>query len=263
MKILCCIKQVPDTTDVKINPQTNTIIRDGVRCVTNPFDLYAIELSLQLKERYLAEVIAITMGPPQAKAALEEALAMGADSAILLSSIDFAGSDTLATSYALSQAVKKIGDCDLIICGKQAQDGDTAQVGPGIAVRLGILQAAFVGKVIDVSGYSIEVQRQTDDGSETIRLPLPAVITVTKEIGAPRFSSFQGKVRAKRAKITTWTADDISCDKERIGLDGSPTWVERIFPPEGKKGSTPAEATAENIRRTAEQIAAVAWMGRS
>lgn len=259
MKIVVCIKQVPDTTDVKINPQTNTIIRDGVRSVTNPFDLYAIELALQLKTSHHAEVCVITMGPPQAKSSLEEAIAMGADSAYLISSQNFAGSDTLATSYILSQAVKWIGEVDLIICGKQAQDGDTAQVGPGIAVRLGIPQITFVGKVTDLKNHCVICERLTDDGKEIVRSPLPAVITATKEIGTPRFASFQGKVRAKSVEIPVLTEIDLECDTTRIGLDGSPTWVERIFPPEAKKGCTPFSPSEKDLKNIARQIASVVW----
>jgi electron transfer flavoprotein beta subunit len=263
MKIAVCIKQVPDTTDVKINPQTNTIVRDGVRSVTNPFDLYAIELALALKDSRCAEVCAITMGPPQAKSSLEEALAMGADSAFLISSPDFAGSDTLATSYILSQAIKKLGGFDLIICGKQAQDGDTAQVGPGIAVRLGIPQITFVGKIVKISDSHIECERLTDYGKEIVRAPLPAVITATKEIGIPRLPSFAGKARAKKITIPVFGPLDLQCDTGKIGLDGSPTWVERIFPPEAKKGCFPSEANDETIKNIARQIAAAVWTSQA
>jgi len=254
MNIIVCIKQVPDTTDVKINPQTNTLIRDGVRSIINPFDTHAIEEALRLREKHGGKVFAITMGPPQARYALEEALAMGADDAVLLSHRAFAGSDTLSTSLVLSRAIKKIGDVDLVICGRQATDGDTAQVGPGIAVRLGIPQATFVRKIGDVKEGRITVERLMDEGYDIISLPLPCLVTVVKDINVPRYASFPGKVRAKRKDVPVWSPADIDCDEKHIGLDGSPTWVEKIFHPPVKKGCTPLSATEDNVRSVADEI---------
>ena len=254
MEIVVCVKQVPDTTDVKVDPQTKTLVRDGVRSVLNPFDAFAIEEGLRLKERTGGRVTVITMGPPQARAVLEEALAMGADDAALVSHQAFAGSDTLATSYALSQAIRKIGKFDIVICGKQAADGDTAQVGPGIAVRLDIPQIIFVSRIAEISKERIVAWRITEEGHEVVATKLPCIISVVKEANTPRFASFSGKVRAKRANIPVWGADDLGCDPEIIGLDGSPTCVDRIFAPPVKLGCAPLRASDENIAKVAKEI---------
>lgn len=254
MDIIICIKQVPDTTDVKINPQTNTLVREGVRSIINPFDLYAIEEGVRLREHHGGKVTVITMGPPQAMEALREAVAMGADEAVLISDRAFAGSDTLATSYTLSQAIKKIGRFDLIICGKQALDGDTAQVGPGIAAHLLLPQVTFVRKIVEVKKHLLSVERMTEEGYDTAQAPLPCLLTVVKEINTPRYAPLVGKVRARRMNIKTLSTKDIGADESRVGLDGSPTWVQRIFPPPVKKGGTPLPGTEENIEIIAEQI---------
>ncbi len=254
MEIIVCIKQVPDTTDVKINPQTNTLIREGVRSVINPFDMYALEEALRLREKHGGKTTVITMGPPQAIDALREALAMGIDNAVLVSDRAFAGSDTLATSYTLSQAIKKIGMFDLVICGKQATDGDTAQVGPGIAVHLHLSQVAFVKKIEQVEKRSITVERMTEEGYDVVRAPLPCMLTVVKEINTPRYASLVGKVRAKRTEIPVWGPKDIAADEKRLGLVGSPTWVEKIFAPPVRKGGPVLEATDENLAKVAAKI---------
>jgi len=256
MNIIVCIKQVPDTTDVKINPQTNTLERDGVRTIVNPFDMFAIEEAIKLKEAHGGKVTVITMGPPQAKCALEEAIAMGADDARLISHRDFAGSDTLATSYILSKTVSSIGEYDLIICGKQAVDGDTAQVGPEMAVHLGIPQIMFVQRVINADGKDLIVERMTEHGYDRVKTSFPCLISVVKDINAPRPPSFQGRMRAKRMEIPVLSPSDIGCDGEKIGLDGSPTWVERIFAPHARAGCTPVDGTSENVRDVAEKIEA-------
>ncbi len=266
MKIVVCIKQVPDTTDVKINPQTNTLVRDGLRSVINPFDLFAVEEALALRDAHGGSVTIITMGPPQARAALEETVAMGADAAVLLSHRDFAGSDTLATSYVLSRAIERIGGVDLVLCGKQAIDGDTAQVGPGIAVHLDLPQAAFVRRVVNFADGAITVERMTEFGHDVVRAPLPCLITVVKDINRPRYASFAGKVRAKRMEIPVWGPKEIGCDRDQIGLEGSPTWVERIFPPPAREGCRPLPATAENIRAVVSAAAkdiSIVWASRS
>lgn len=238
MKIAVCIKQVPETTDVKINPQTNTLIREGVDSITNPFDEFAVEEALLTKEKYGGEVHVLTMGPPQAMEVLKNALAVGADKVYLLSDAAFAGADTLATAYTLSKAIEKIGAIDLVICGKQAIDGDTAQVGPGIATRLGIPQLTYVSRVreIDLANKKIVVERLLEDGREVVASSLPALITVVKDINEPRLPSLLGIKKAARAQIPTWTAKDISVDENRIGLKGSPTWVSKIFTPEARGG---------------------------
>jgi len=236
MNFIVCIKQVPGTTEVKIDPRTNTLIREGIECIVNPFDTYAIEEGLRLKERMGGKVTVISMGPPQAESALREALAMGGDEAVLLTDLAFAGSDTLATSYTLACGIRKIGEFDLIICGKQAIDGDTAQVGPGIAEKLGIPAVTYVKKIEEISENMMRVERMMEEGYEVIEMGLPALITVVKEINEPRLPSLKGMIRARKANIHTWQASDITCEKDRIGQSGSPTIVNRIFTPPPRKG---------------------------
>lgn len=234
MEIIVCIKQVPDTTSVRINPETNTLIREGVECIVNPFDMYAIEEALRLRERCGGKVTVVTMGPPQAQAALREALSLGADEAILISNLAFAGSDTWATSLTLAKAIEKIGHYDLILCGKQAIDGDTAQVGPGIAVHLRIPQITFVRKIEEITDRTIRAERLMEEGYQVVQSPLPVLLTVVKEINEPRLPSLRGKMRAKSAAIPVWGPEDIGVDPQDAGLKGSPTYVDRIFSPERK-----------------------------
>ncbi|MDX1763502.1 MAG: electron transfer flavoprotein subunit beta/FixA family protein [bacterium] len=231
MNIVVCIKQVPDVADVRINPETNTLIRDGVPSIVNPFDMYAIEEAIRLREKHGGKVTVLTMGPPQAQAALREAVSMGADEAVLVSDREFAGSDTLATSYTLAMAIRKLDAVDLVICGKQAIDGDTAQVGPGVAENLNWGFAAYVRKIEGMEDGAMHVERLMDDGYDRLAVRLPAVITVIKEINTPRLPSLKGKMRAKKLEIPTWSAEDIAAAPERIGLKGSPTWVSKIFTP--------------------------------
>ncbi|MBN1129387.1 MAG: electron transfer flavoprotein subunit beta/FixA family protein [Chitinispirillaceae bacterium] len=237
MNIVVCIKQVPGTTQVKINPQTGTLIRDGVEAVVNPFDEYAIEEALRIKERLgSATIKVISMGPPQAEAILKTAIAMGADEGYLVSDQAFAGSDTWATSYTLSLGIRALGQTDLIICGKQAIDGDTAQVGPGVAEMLGIPFVAWVRKIEEISEKSIRVERLMEHGYDVVEMPLPALITVVKEINTPRMASLKGKMRAKNASIKVLDAASLGVEKNRTGLTGSPTQVLRSFVPERKSG---------------------------
>jgi len=236
MNIIVCIKQVPETTQVQINPETNTLIRKGVKSIINPFDMYAIEEAVRLKEKFGGKTTVITMGPPQADAALREAISMGIDEGILLSDPAFAGSDTWATSYTLAGAIKKIGGFDLIICGKQASDGDTAQVGPGISMHLDIPQVTYVKKIEEIKGGSMRVERMTEEGFEIIETPLPALLTVVKEINEPRIPSLRGMMKARQAKIATWSQKELGLDSERIGLSGSPTQVIKIFTPPQRSG---------------------------
>ena len=235
MDVVVCIKQVPDTTEVKINPETNTLIREGAPSIVNPFDENAVEAALQLKEKHGGTVTVITMGPPQAAEALKTTIAMGADNAVLISDRAFAGSDTWATSYTLSQAIKKLGKYDLILCGKQAIDGDTAQVGPGIAEWLGIPQVTFASK-IEVEGAKCKVERLLEEVNEVVECPLPAVVTVVKQMNTPRLPSLKGMMRAKKAEIKTLNAAEIGGEPKNFGLNGSPTSVVRIFTPPPKGG---------------------------
>jgi electron transfer flavoprotein beta subunit len=236
MNIIICIKQVPETTEVKINPETNTLIREGVKSIINPFDMYAIEEAVRLKEKFGGKTTVITMGPPQAESALREAISMGIDEAVLLSDRAFAGSDTWATSYTLSCAIKKIAEFDVILCGKQASDGDTAQVGPGIAAHLNLPQVTYVKKIEELKDGVMRVERLMEEGFEIIEVPLPVLLTVVKEINEPRLPSLKGMMRAKQAKITTWTAKDVQAEPCSIGLNGSPTQVVKIFTPPPRQG---------------------------
>ena len=232
MNIVVCLKQVPGTTEVRIDPETNTLIRQGIKNIVNPFDTYALEEGVRLKERYEGKVTAVSMGPPQAEEILREAISSGADEAILLSDTAFAGADTLATSYTLSQAIRKIHDYDLIICGRQTVDGDTGQVGPELAEMLEIPFVAYVSKVEEIETDRMKVQRMVEDGHETIETPLPAVITVVKEINVPRLPSLRGLTRAKSAEVPVWTAQDLCVDTSLVGLSGSATRVVKVFFPQ-------------------------------
>jgi len=231
MNIIVLIKQVPDTSEVKINRETNTLIRDGVPSIVNPYDRYALEEALRLREKHGGKVTAVTMGPPQAAEALKEAVSLGVDEVVLLSDRAFAGADTWATSYALAQGIKKIGAYDLVIAGKQAIDGDTAQVGPETADMLGIPFVAYIRKIEHVEGAKMVAERLMDEGYDVVETSLPALITVVKEINEPRMPSLKGKMKAKSLKIAAWSAQDINADPNKLGLKGSPTQVVRIFPP--------------------------------
>ncbi|MFH2012216.1 MAG: electron transfer flavoprotein subunit beta/FixA family protein [Pseudomonadota bacterium] len=237
MNTVVCIKQVPETTSVKINKDTNTLMREGVKSIINPFDMYALEEGLRIKEKLGGKVSAVSMGPPQAEEALREVISYGVDDAFLLSDRAFAGADTLATSRTLAKGIKKIGDVDLIICGKQAIDGDTAQVGPGIAEKLNIPFVAFVRKIREINSQAIKVERMMDDGYDVLEIDLPALITVVKEINEPRMPSLRGKMKAKSINIPTWRLADLEIDEEKVGLRGSATQVIKVFSPkrDGKK----------------------------
>jgi len=232
MNIIVCLKQVPGTTEVKIDPKTNTLIRQGIKAIVNPFDSYALEEGVRLKERFGGKVTAISMGPPQAADMLCDAISVGADEAILLSDIAFAGSDTLATSATLGKAIEKIKIYDLIICGRQTLDGDTGQVGPELAENLCIPFIAYVSKIEEIANGKIRVQRMVEDGYETIEVSLPTVITVVKEICVPRMPSLRGLSKSKTAQIPVWTVKDIEVDSNTIGQAGSGTWVVKVFYPQ-------------------------------
>ncbi|MFA5145075.1 MAG: electron transfer flavoprotein subunit beta/FixA family protein [Candidatus Omnitrophota bacterium] len=236
MNIIVCIKQVPETTEVRINPETNTLIREGVKSIINPFDMYAIEEAIRLKERFGGKVSVVTMGPPQADNALREAISLGADEGFLVCDRAFAGSDTWATSYTLAGAIKKVGSFDLILCGKQASDGDTAQVGPGISTHLDIPQVTYVKKIEEVRDNIMRVERMMEEGFEIIETPLPVLLTVVKEINEPRLPSLKGIMRSKSAKITILTQKELDLDTQSIGLCGSPTQVVKIFTPPQRAG---------------------------
>ncbi len=249
MNIIVCIKQVPETTEVRINPETNTLMREGVKSIINPFDMYAVEEAIRLKEKLGGKVAIVTMGPPQAEAALREAISMGADEGYLVCGREFAGSDTWATSYTLAGAIRKIGGFDLIICGKQASDGDTAQVGPGISTHLNIPQVTYVKKIEEAGDKSLKVERMLEEGYEVIETPLPALLTVVKEINEPRIPSLRGMMKAKSAKITTLTQKELQLDSQQIGLCGSPTQVVKIFAPTPRAGGQMLSGEAPDVAK--------------
>ena len=246
MHIVACIKQVPDTKNVRIDPDTHTLVRQGVESIINPFDLFAVEAALKLKDECGAKVTVITMGPPQADEALRETLSRGVDDAVLLSDRAFAGSDTWATSTTLAAAMRKLGDVDLILCGKQAIDGDTAQVGPEMATLLDIPYATFVKKIERLDDGAIKATRQTDEGTEVWKLPLPALITVIKEIGEPRLPSLRHKMRAKKAEVRVWGAAALGLDPDSVGLCGSFTQVVRVFSPPRRSDRVLIEGSVED-----------------
>lgn len=232
MNVVVCLKQVPGTTKVQIDPQTNTLIRQGIKNIINPFDTYALEEGVRVKERCGGKVTVISMGPPQAEEMLREAISLGADEAILLSDSAFAGADTWATAYTLARAVGKLEQYDLAICGRQTIDGDTGQVGPELAEMLGIPFAAYVSQIEEINNKGMRVKRMVEDGHEVIETPLPAVISVVKEINLPRLPSLRGLARAKSAVIPIWTAQELGVDKNMVGLSGSFTRVIKVFFPQ-------------------------------
>lgn len=234
MKILVFVKQVPDTDDVKLDPKTGNLKRDGVQTTINPLDANAVEAAVQLKEKYGATVCAITMGPPQAKEVLKKALALGCDEAYLLSDRAFGGADTRATSYTLAKAAEKIGDYDLLLFGRHAIDGDTAQTGPATASFLNIPQITLAGSVDIQDGWAV-CTRALENRSEHVRAKLPALVTVCKEINTPRYPTLPNIMKANRKPITVWTAADIDADTNETGMPGSPSSTKKVFEPE-KRG---------------------------
>lgn len=238
MNIVVLIKQVPGTSEVSIDPETKRLVREGVSAVLNPFDLYALEEGVRIRERSGGRVTAVTMGPPQAEAALREALSCGADEAILLSDRAFAGSDTWATSYALACAVKKLGAVDLVFCGKQAVDGDTAQVGPGVAAHLDWPQATYVSHCALAAEGRMQVNRMHEDGYDVVDISLPAVVTVVKDINQPRVPTLKSCLASRQADIPVWSAADVAADAALLGLKGSPTRVVKIEPPPPRGNAT-------------------------
>ncbi len=242
MLIVACIKQVPDTTQVKIDPATNTLMREGVPSIMNPYDTHALEAALQLKDQFGFRVVVLSMGPPGAAHTLRKALSAGVDQAILLSDRLFGGADTLATSNVLAAAIKKLNDemapVGVVICGKQTIDGDTAQVGPGIAVRLGYQQLTLVDRVeeLDMINKRITVRRKLEGRHERIETPLPALLTVVREINRPRYPTVNMRLASEAADIEIWNNEVLKLETETIGLKGSPTWVAKIFSPERDKG---------------------------
>ena len=260
MNILVCVKQVPDTTEIKIDPVTNTLIRAGVPSIVNPFDGYALEAAARIKDKNPdSKIVVLSMGPEQAKAALKDCLAIAADKAYLVSDRAFGGSDTLATSYILSEAIKKVeeieGKFDAIFCGKQAIDGDTAQVGPEIAEHLDYPQVTY-GLEAEADGDTLKVRKEVEDGVEVIGIQMPCVVTFTKPAWDPRYPSVKRKMAANRAEIPTLTAADLSTiDLTQAGLKGSPTKVKKTFGPQKKTGGVKIkEASNDESARKLYQL---------
>ncbi|MHB8253821.1 MAG: electron transfer flavoprotein subunit beta/FixA family protein [Acidiferrobacter sp.] len=258
MHILVCVKQVPDSAQIRVHPVTNTIMRQGVPAIVNPYDLYALEEALRLKDRYRGRITVLSMGPPQAEVALRNALAFGADEAILLTDRAFAGADTLATSYALAAAIEQVHKSlpvDLVFAGKQTIDGDTAQVGPGIATRLGMQLLTYVSKIesLDLDAREIIVHRRAEGGVQVIKTQLPSLITVLEGINDMRFATLTDMFRAARHPLTIWSKDDAHIeDVSKIGLKGSPTAVSKVFAP------TATHRRAEMIETQSGQAADIA-----
>ena len=259
MKIIVCIKQVPDTTEIKIDPVKGTLMREGVPSILNPDDANALEAALRLKEKYPdSEVCVLTMGPDQAKYALRECLAMGADKAYLLSSRAFGGADTCATSTTIAAGIRKIGNYDLILAGRQAIDGDTAQVGPQVAQRLGLPVATYVQAIRELKDDSVTVERQLEDGYDVLQVQTPCLLTAVKELNVPRYMTVAGIEEAYRREITVWNENDVELSPDNCGMNASPTKVFRSFTPDPKGqgemiSGSPAEAARILIEKLTEK----------
>jgi len=259
MHIVVCIKQVPDSGQIRVHPVTNTIMRQGVPTIINPYDLFALEEALRLRDTVGGAVTVLTMGPPMASDSLRKALTFGADRAVLLTDRYFAGSDTLATSFALASAIAKIGETfgapDIVFTGKQTIDGDTAQVGPGIAKRLSLLQLTYVAKIaeLDLAGRSITIERRAEGGVQVLKTRLPCLITMLEATNEMRRGTMADALRAARAEIVTWSAADAGIeDLTKCGLRGSPTVVKRVFAPAARSEKAAlVEATGKDAPATA------------
>ncbi len=261
-----CIKQVPDTTQVRIDPETGSLVRQGIPSVINPFDLFAVEAALQVRERVGGRITALSMGPRQAEEALRKVLGYGVDRAVLLSDRAFAGADTLATTYTLAAAIRKLAaeePVDIVLCGKQSIDGDTGQVGPGLARRLDFSQLTYVCSLgeVDPDAGVIRAYRQREDGQELMEVKLPAAVTITEDCSHIRYASLPGLLAAAAMEVEVWDAGDLAVERERLGLKGSPTRVKKIFaPPERQPGEiitrpgmAPAEAAGLLMDKLAER----------
>ncbi|MBW1721951.1 MAG: electron transfer flavoprotein subunit beta/FixA family protein [Deltaproteobacteria bacterium] len=257
MKIIVLVKQVPDTTEVKLDPKTGNLIREGIKSIINPDDLHALEAAVGIREQVGGRVIALSMGPPQAIDALSEAMGMGADECILLTDRAFAGADTWATSTTLGLAMEKIGDFDLVIAGRQAIDGDTAQIGPQVAEYLHIPHVTYVFEIEAVRKKSLIVKRRLEDGFERIQCALPALLTVIGEMNTPRYPHVAALIEACREKapIRVWNAADIGAQVRQVGLEGSLTHVIRTFAPKARREGEILEGSArETVETLVEKL---------
>ncbi len=255
MNIIVCIKQVLDAKDVHLDPVTNNLVREGVPSIMNPYDHYAVEEAVRLRELLGGKVTVLTMGPPQAEEVLRQAVSCGADHGVLVSDRAFAGADTWATSYTLAMAVQVIEAFDLILLGKQAIDGDTAQVGPSLAMRLGVPYVTCVQKVREASDSGLILERMMDDGYDLLAVDYPVLLTVVKGINQPRVPSLKGKMRAKTMEMRKLSAADIGADPLCIGLPGSPTQVEKVFsPPVRSQGTVFTGSLDEQIDQLVDSL---------
>jgi electron transfer flavoprotein beta subunit len=261
VKILVCIKQVPDSAQIRVHPVTNTIMRQGVPTIINPYDLFALEEALRLRDKFGGEVTVLTMGPPMAADSLRKALAIGADRAVLLTDRFFAGSDTLATTYALAQAIRKIsevfGEQDIVFAGKQTIDGDTAQVGPGVAKRLDLLQLTYVSKIesCEPEKREIIIERRAEGGVQVLQTKLPCLITMLEGTNEIRRGTIDDSLRAARAEIVTWSAKDAGiADLTKCGLKGSPTIVKKVFAPTPRSERAAFVEPAKNAAESADAL---------
>lgn len=261
MHFVVCIKQVPDSAQIRVHPVTNTIMRQGVPTIINPYDLFSLEEALRLRDKVGGEVTVLTMGPPMAADSLRKALTIGADRAVLLTDRFFAGSDTLATSYALAQALRKIGETygapDIVFCGKQTIDGDTAQVGPGIAKRLNMLQLTYVSAIteIDQANRTITLERRSEGGTQVLKSSMPSMITMLEGSNVVRRGKIDDALRAARAEIVTWSAKDAGIeDLQLCGLRGSPTVVKRVFAPAPRAEKAAQIELGANANESAEKF---------
>ncbi|KJR48009.1 Electron transfer flavoprotein, beta subunit [Desulfosporosinus sp. I2] len=248
MHFVVCLKQVPDTSEVRIDPITNTLMREGVPSIINPYDAHGLEEAIRLKEKVGGKVTIVSMGPPQAKEALKKAMTFGADRAILLSDRAFGGSDSLATAYILSSAIQKIQETDpidLVFAGKEAIDGDTAQTGPGIAQRLDFPQLTYAIKIQELTETTVTVERKTESGRQIVQAQLPALITVEKELNDLRYASLPNMMKAAAYEPEVWDVKSLSFDTKKMGLKGSPTSVSRIFAPPGRSGGEIMDGTKD------------------
>jgi len=259
MKIIVPIKQVPESSNVKMDPATGTVIRAGVETVVNPLDLYALEAALRIKERYGGRVTAVSMGPPQAMRILKEAVAMGCDDAALVSDRKFGGADTHATSYTLAQAIlahsAMLGGFDIIVTGERAIDGDTAQVGPGIAAWLDLPLATYVAKILDINDGRILVERLVEEGYQVLSMPCPCLISVVKEVAAPRLPTLDGKIRSMELQYPVYSTENMNLEDKYLGLKGSPTKVAHVSSPKiTRNGKTITVCDDDSLNEAVDAI---------
>jgi electron transfer flavoprotein beta subunit len=255
MHIIVCIKQVPETSNVQMDERTGTMLREGVESIINPLDLYAVELALELKEAHGGRVTVLSMGPPKADKAVREAIAMGADSGVLLSHRALAGSDTYATSFALARAITRLGPFDLVLTGVRATDGETGQVGPGVASLLRLPVSTYSSRIVAIAGGKVTVQRLVETGYETLRLPVPCLLTVGKEIGYPRLPTLRGKQKARDKQVPVWGPAELGVEEEMVGSAGSPTRVVKIARPRVAREGRRVEIAKLGAARAAKEFA--------